>query len=60
MEILFEFAESGDVELVEIKNELDAYKNIIDDVEIKLTLGRPEDFKNAIVSIHPGLSLIHI
>ena len=54
MEILFEFAESGDVELVEIKNELDAYKNIIDDVEIKLTLGSPEDFQNAIVSIHPG------
>ena len=54
MEILFEFAESGDVELVEIKNELDEYKNIIDDVEIKLTLGNSEDFQNAIVSIHPG------
>jgi len=54
MEILFEFAESGQVELNEIENELEAYKNIIDEVEIKLTLGRPEDIQNAIVSIHPG------
>ena len=54
MEILFEFAEAGEVELNEIENELDAYKNIIDEVEIKLTLGRSEDIQNAIVSIHPG------
>ena len=54
MEILFEFADSGDIELVEIKNELEAYKSIIDEVEIKLTLGNSEDFQNAIVSIHPG------
>ena len=54
MEILFEFADSGDIELVEIKNELETYKSIIDEVEIKLTLGNPEDFQNAIVSIHPG------
>ena len=54
MEILFEFAESGEVELSEIKNELDVYQNIIDEVEIKLTLGNSEDIQNAIVSIHPG------
>tara|TARA_X000001036_G_scaffold74885_1_gene66416 strand:- start:546 stop:1475 length:930 start_codon:yes stop_codon:yes gene_type:complete len=54
MEILFEFADSGDIELVEIKNELETYKSIIDEVEIKLTLGNSEDFQNAIVSIHPG------
>ena len=54
MEILFEFADSGDIELVEIKNELEVYKSIIDEVEIKLTLGNSEDFQNAIVSIHPG------
>ena len=27
---------------------------IIDDLEVKLILGRPEDEQNAIVSIHPG------
>ena len=54
MEILFEFAESGEVELDEIKDELDVYQNIIDEVEIKLTLGHSEDIQNAIVTIHPG------
>ena len=38
MEVLFEFAESGEVELAEIKSELYIYQNIIDEVEIKLTL----------------------
>lgn len=54
MKILFEFAESGDIETNEIIAELKDYKKIIDDLEIKLILGRPEDDQNAIVSIHPG------
>ena len=54
IKILFEFAESGDIEINEIKAELKDYKKIIDDLEIKLILGRPEDDNNAIVSIHPG------
>ena len=47
MEILFEFADAGETEL-------NAYKNIVDEVELKLTLSKPEDIQNAIVSIHPG------
>ena len=54
MKVLFEFAEAGEIEIDEIRIELSAYKNIIDDMEIKLVLGRPEDEQNAIVSIHPG------
>ena len=54
MKVLFEFAEIGEVEIGEIRIELKAYKDIIDDLEIKLILGRPEDEQNAIVSIHPG------
>ena len=54
MKVLFEFAEIGEVEIDEIRFELKAYKDIIDDLEIKLILGRPEDEQNAIVSIHPG------
>ncbi len=54
MEVLFEFAELEEADLVEIQNELKAYKKIIDKVEIKLTLSNPEDIQNAIVSIHPG------
>ena len=49
MKILFEFAESGDIEINEIEAELKSYKKIIDDLEIKLILGRPEDDNNAIV-----------
>ena len=54
MKVLLEFAEIGEVEIDEIRIELKAYKDIIDDLEIKLILGRPEDEQNAIVSIHPG------
>ena len=54
IKVLFEFAEIGEVETDEIRNELRAYKYIIDDMELKLILGRPEDEQNAIVSIHPG------
>lgn len=54
MIVLFEFAESGDIEVDEIKIELKSYMKIIDDLEVKLILGRPEDEQNAIVSIHPG------
>ena len=54
VEVLFEFAEAGETELHEIQKELKAYQKIIDDVEMKLILGKPEDIKNAIISIHPG------
>ena len=54
MEVLFEFAEEGETGLDEIKNELNLYQKIIDDVEMKLILGKPEDIQNAIMAIHPG------
>ena len=54
VEVLFEFAESGEIDLEELNQELRAYYRIIEDVEVKLTLGNPEDLKNAIVTIHPG------
>ena len=54
MVILFEFADAGETDLNEIETELYAYKNIVDEVELKLTLSKPEDIQNAIVSIHPG------
>ena len=54
MEVLFEFAEAGETGLDEVQNELQQYQKIIDDVEMKLILGKPEDIQNAIISIHPG------
>ena len=54
MEVLFEFAEAGETDIAEVHKELKTYQKIIDDVEMKLILGKPEDIQNAIVSIHPG------
>ncbi len=54
MEVLFEFAEIGETQIEEIHKEFLEYQNIIDDIEMKLILGNPEDIQNAIVSIHPG------
>ena len=54
MEVLFEFVEEGETGLDEVEKELKQYQKIIDDVEMKLILGKPEDIQNAIISIHPG------
>jgi peptide chain release factor 2 len=54
MEVLFEFADEGEASLGEIQKELKQYQKIIDDVEMKLILGKPEDIQGAIIAIHPG------
>ena len=54
MLILFEFAEKGEVDAVEIEDELKSYSSILRDTELKMILGNSEDLQNAIVSIHPG------
>ena len=46
--------EQGEVEAQEVKKELTHYKKTLDDVEIKLILGKSEDLQNAIITIHPG------
>ncbi|MBT5115325.1 MAG: peptide chain release factor 2, partial [Candidatus Marinimicrobia bacterium] len=40
--------------LGEVQKELKQYHKIIDDVEMKLILGKPEDIQGAIIAIHPG------
>ncbi len=54
VEVLLEFAESGDAELEEVYDELTAYSKIIEDVEMKMILGDDQDSQDAIVTIHPG------
>lgn len=54
VEVLFEFAESGAVELAEISTELDEYSKMIAEVELQMLLGGEQDNQDAIVSIHPG------
>lgn len=46
--------EKGEVEAQEVKKELTHYKKTLDDLEIKLILGKSEDLQNAIITIHPG------
>jgi len=54
VEILFEFANEGEASIDEIKTELFAYQEIVNDIELKMILGRKEDEQNAILTIHPG------
>ena len=54
VEILFEFAEEGEASLDEIKTDLSSYQKIVDDIELKMILGKREDAQNAIITIHPG------
>jgi|TARA_B100000315_G_scaffold260915_1_gene327278 peptide chain release factor 2 len=59
LEVLFELAEedksSEDKHLLkELKVELDAYKSIINNLELKLMLGAEDDMSDAILTIHPG------
>lgn len=54
VEILFEFAQEGEASLDEIKTDLFSYQKIVDDIELKMILGKREDAQNAIITIHPG------
>ena len=54
MEVLFEFVDAGEASLEEVQKELQQYQKIIDDIEMKLILGKPEDIQSAIIAIHPG------
>ena len=54
MEVLLEFAETDETTLEEVENELDDYQSIVEEVELKMILGKKEDTQNAIIAIHPG------
>ena len=54
LEVLLEFADSGDAELEEVNEELKSYTQIIEEVELKMILGDEQDTQDAIVTIHPG------
>ena len=54
MEVLLEFAETEETTLEEVEKELDDYQTIVEEVELKMILGKKEDTQNAIIAIHPG------
>ena len=54
VEVLLEFAESGDVELEEVSSELNKFILNIQELELKMILGDEMDAQDAIITIHPG------
>ena len=54
MEVLLEFAEAGETSLEELEKELNDYQTIVEEVELKMILGKKEDTQDAIIAIHPG------
>jgi len=54
VEILFEFYGDGEISKSEVSNEVYQYKNIVEDLELRLILGKKEDTQDAIITIHPG------
>ena len=54
VEVLFEFYSEGEISIEEIYNEVNQYNKIIEDLELKMILGKEEDTQDAIFTIHPG------
>ena len=54
MEVLLEFAESGDVTLKEVSVDLKKFVLNIQKLELKMILGGEKDTQDAIITIHPG------
>jgi len=52
--VLFEFHEEGEISLDDLIKEVNQYNSEIDELELKMTLGRKEDTQDAILAIHPG------
>ena len=54
VEVLLEFAEAGESALEEVDGELNTFVATIEDLELKMILGDPQDTQDAIITIHPG------
>ena len=54
VDVLFEFHEEGEISLNDVIIEVKKYKNLIEELELKMILGREEDTQDAILTIHPG------
>ena len=54
VEVLFEIHSEGEIPISDISNEVFQYKNIVEDLELRLILGKKEDVQDAIITIHPG------
>ena len=52
--VLFEFHEEGEISLIDLIKEVKKYNDVIEELELKMILGREEDIQDAILTIHPG------
>ena len=52
--VLFEFHKEGEISLNDLITEVKKFNNEIDELELKMILGREEDTQDAILTIHPG------
>ena len=54
IEVLFEFLKENQVEVEEVKKELNTFSNLLKEFELKLILNGDNDSNDAIITIHPG------
>ena len=54
VDVLFEFYEEGEISLDDLIIEVNQYNKVIEELELKMILGREEDTQDAILAIHPG------
>ena len=54
VEVLFEFLNEDQVEVEEVKKELNNFSNLLKEFELKLILNGDNDISDAIITIHPG------
>ena len=54
VDVLFEFHKEGEISSSDLFEEVNQYNYTIEELELKMTLGRQEDAQDAILTIHPG------
>ena len=52
--MLFEFYQEEEISLNDVITEVNKYNDVIEELELKMILGREEDTQDAILTIHPG------
>ena len=54
IEVLFEFQAEGEISIDDLIIEVERFNKKIEDLELKMILGKEEDVQDAIMTIHPG------
>ena len=54
VDVLFEFYQEEEISLNDLIAEVNKYNDVIEELELKMILGREEDTQDAILTIHPG------